>query len=64
MPHGAWEEKLRPQRSTPDGWGRLLPAEPISLLRIIPVAMTDTDADKFRKKAELQAGREVGHPAG
>jgi hypothetical protein len=29
-----------------------LPAEPNSLLGIIPVAMTDTDADKFRKKAE------------
>ena len=49
-------------RRPPDGWGRLLPAEPNSLFRIIPVAMTDTDADRFRKKAEecsQQAERSV-----
>ena len=27
LPHGAFEGNLRPQCSTPDGWGRLLPAE-------------------------------------
>jgi hypothetical protein len=44
---------LRPQHSTPDGWGRLFcPRTPNSLLRIIPVAVTDTDADRFRKEAE------------
>ena len=63
LPHGAFEGKLTaPAYSTPDGWGRLLPAEPNSLLRIIPVAMTDTDADRFRKEAEKcrkQAERSV-----
>jgi hypothetical protein len=49
-------------RRPPDGWGRLLPAEPNSLFRIIPVAMTDADADSFRKEAEecsKQAERSV-----
>ena len=48
--------------SAPPSWGCLLPAEPNSLFRIIPVAMTDTDADRFRKKAEegsQQAERSV-----
>ena len=48
--------------STLDGWAPLSPAEPNSLLRIIPVAMTDTDADRCRKEAEecrKQAERSV-----
>ena len=51
--------------SAPPSWGRLLPAEPNSLFRIIPVAMTDTDADRFPQESRgmQPAGREVGQPA-
>ena len=51
MLYGAWRVKLAaPAR--PQAGAVFLPAEPNSPFHIIPVAMTDTDADRFRKKAE------------
>ena len=59
--YGAWRVKLAaPAR--PQAGAVFCPRSPNSLFRIIPVAMTDTDADRFRKKAEecsQQAERSV-----
>jgi hypothetical protein len=56
MHRGAWRETLRPQRNPPLVAGAVFyswaPAVEPKFICIIPVAMTESDADRFRQEAE------------